>query len=117
MLYFAKVEADETVSEVIVVAETDCSGLQFPDSEPIGQAFLSSLGKTGEWVQTSPTTEFRKYAASVGSRYLRDRDVFTLPQPYPSWVLDADGEWIAPIARPSSDGFWEWNETLQEWQR
>lgn len=117
MLYFAKVEPDSTVSEVIIVAETDCSGMGFPDSEPIGRAFLSSLGKTGEWVQTSPTGQFRKYGASVGCQYIASADVFTQPKPYSSWVLDSNYEWQAPVSKPDADGFWYWDEATQQWVR
>jgi hypothetical protein len=117
MYYFAKVESDNKVSEVIVVSESDCGGLQFPESETVGQDFLASLGKFGAWVQSSPNGEFRKYFASVGGEYVLSADVFTQPQPYPSWTLDSDYEWQAPIPKPDADGFWYWNETAQEWQR
>ena len=46
MAHFAKVE-NGVVREVIVVSNTDA-----PD-EATGQAFIASLGLTGEWVQTS----------------------------------------------------------------
>jgi hypothetical protein len=43
MAHFAKVEND-IVTEVLVVANSDCGGGEFPASEPVGQAFLASLG-------------------------------------------------------------------------
>jgi hypothetical protein len=52
MAHFAKIEND-TVTQVIVVSNDDCGGGDFPESEPIGQAFIASLGLTGEWLQTS----------------------------------------------------------------
>lgn len=117
MFYFAKVESDQTISEVIVVAESDCGNLQFPESELFGQSFLASLGKGGVWLQSSLTCEFRKHFASIGGKYIPSVDVFTQPKPYPSWVLDSDYEWQAPTPKPDADGFWFWNEIAQEWQR
>jgi hypothetical protein len=46
MAHFAKVE-NGVVQQVIVVANDDAP------TEAAGQAFLESLGLTGEWVQTS----------------------------------------------------------------
>ena len=46
MAHFAKVEND-LVQQVIVVSNDDAP------TEASGQAFLKSLGLTGEWVQTS----------------------------------------------------------------
>lgn len=62
MAHFAKVE-NNIVQQVIVVSNDDCGGGEFPESEPIGQAFIASLGLTGQWLQTSYRANFRgKYA-------------------------------------------------------
>ena len=117
MFYFAKVESDQTISEVVVVAENDCGSLQFPESESFGQSFLASLGMVGVWLQSSLTGEFRKHPASIGGQYIASADIFTQPQPYQSWTLNADHEWQAPTPKPDADGCWFWDETAQEWQR
>ena len=52
MAHFAKIE-DNVVRNVIVVDNKDCGDLEFPESEPIGQAFISQIGLTGTWKQTS----------------------------------------------------------------
>ena len=65
MAHFAKIEND-TVTQVIVVSNNDCGGGDFPESEPIGQAFLASLGLTGEWLQCSYHNNFRGRWASAG---------------------------------------------------
>ena len=117
MYYFAKVESDQIVSEVIVVAESDCGNSQFPESETVGQSFLASLGKSGFWLQSSPSGKFRKYPASIGGQYIASVDMFTQPQPYPSWTLNSEHEWQAPTAKPDEDGIWVWNETSLKWER
>jgi len=65
MAHFAKVE-NGLVREVIVVSNEDCGGGDFPASEPIGQAFIASLGLVGEWKQTSYSASFRSRYAGIG---------------------------------------------------
>lgn len=60
MAHFAKIE-NGIVTNVIVVANDDCGGGDFPGSEPIGQAHIAALALNdsrleGEWVQTSYNT-------------------------------------------------------------
>jgi hypothetical protein len=49
--------------EVIVVSNDDCDNLDFPQSEPVGQAFIASLGIVGTWLQTSYSGSFRNLYA------------------------------------------------------
>ena len=65
MAHFAKIEND-IVQQVIVVSNDDCGGGEFPESEPIGQAFIASLGLAGEWLQCSYHNNFRGCWASAG---------------------------------------------------
>ena len=78
MAHFAKIE-NGIVTSVLVVANSDCGGGEFPDSEPVGQEFLASLGLTGEWKQTSYNSNFRDRYASIGYTYDADADVFVEP--------------------------------------
>ena len=64
MAHFAKIE-NNTVIEVIVVSNEDCGGGDYPESEPIGQAFIASLGLTGLWLQTSYSGSFRNCYAGI----------------------------------------------------
>jgi hypothetical protein len=57
MAHFAKIE-DGFVTEVIVVENELCGGGSFPESEQIGQAYIASLGISGEWKQTSYNTSY-----------------------------------------------------------
>jgi hypothetical protein len=65
MAHFAKIE-NNIVSDVIVVSNDDCNNLPFPESEPVGQAFIASLGITGTWLQTSYNGNFRGTYAGAG---------------------------------------------------
>jgi hypothetical protein len=65
MAHFAQI-ANNEVTEVIVVANADCDNLPFPESEPIGQEFIASLGINGTWLQTSYNGNFRGCYAGPG---------------------------------------------------
>lgn len=45
--------------------------------------------------------------------------VFISRKPYPSWVLNADNVWKAPVAQPEFDPenpvFYTWDETTTSW--
>lgn len=78
MAHFAKVE-NGIVQTVIVVSNEDCGGGEFPDSEPIGQAFIASIGLTGTWLQTSYHEIFRSKYAGIGDMYVAESDEFVSP--------------------------------------
>jgi hypothetical protein len=79
MAHFAKIE-NGVVKQIIVVSNDNCGGGEFPESEPIGQAFIASLGLDGLWLQTSYNSNFRaNYAANC--TYDADLDEFvSLPK-------------------------------------
>ena len=78
MAHFARIN-DNIVQEVIVIANDDCGGGDFPASEAAGQAFIASLGLTGEWKQTSYNGNFRAKYAGIGDRYDAELDEFVSP--------------------------------------
>ena len=78
MAHFAKVE-NGIVTDVIVVANSDCGNYEFPASEPVGQAFLASLGLEGDWKQTSYNSNFRGVYASAGWTWDPVADEFVAP--------------------------------------
>ena len=81
MAHFARID-DGIVREVIVINNDDCGGGDFPESEPIGQAFIASIGLTGEWRQTSYNGNLRGTYAGQGFTYDSDLDEF-VPPPMP----------------------------------
>lgn len=86
MAHFAKV-SEGIVQEVIVIANSDCGDLSFPDSEPVGQAYIASLGLTGEWLQTSYSGSFRNIYAGPGVLFnaaLGEYGEFVAPPPIES---------------------------------
>ena len=68
MAHFARIDSG-IVRDVIVIDNDDCGGGEFPESEPIGQAFIASIGLEGEWRQTSYNSNFRGIYAGIGYTY------------------------------------------------
>lgn len=64
--------------------------------------------------RTSYNGNIRKNFASKGYFYDSENDVFIAPQPFPSWTLDENFIWQAPIPMPTT-GRWSWNEQLLNW--
>ena len=85
MANFAEV-INGQVQRVIVIANSDCNDLPFPESEPVGQAFIASLGITGDWLQTSYNNNFRGTFAGID--YFFDSS------------LGEYGEFVAPVVDP-----------------
>lgn len=116
MAHFALLDENNVVQQVIVVDNNNCGGGDFPESEPIGQQFVASLGIDLKCVQTSYNANFRKKYAGIGYIYNKEYDAFIIPQPYQSWTLDENADWKPPIPMPETGGPWEWNEELGNWE-
>jgi len=78
MAHFAQVQ-DGIVRNVIVINNSDCGGGDYPDSEPIGQAFIAAIGIEGDWLQTSYNGNFRGQYAGQGMTYDPTLDEFVSP--------------------------------------
>jgi hypothetical protein len=78
MAHFAQVDSN-VVREVIVIDDSDCGGGNFPESEPMGQAFIAGIGLAGEWRQTSYNGNFRETYAGIGYTFDAELDVFVAP--------------------------------------
>ena len=84
MAHFAQVNVDNVVQQVIVIANSDCGGGDYPGSEPIGQAFIAGphpdgLALGGSWLQTSRSSSFRGTYAGEGFLYDPVLDIFVAP--------------------------------------
>jgi hypothetical protein len=68
----------------------------------------------GLWVETFIDNPNKTYAG-FGYTYDAETNDFISPRPYPSWVLDANYDWQAPIAYPADGKDYSWDETNQTW--
>jgi hypothetical protein len=117
MAYFAELDTNNKVIQVIAVNNDVILDENNFEQESIGIEFCKSLyGQDTNWIQTSYNKNIRREYASIGMFYDPTGDQFIHPQPYPSWVLGADGEWQAPIPMPVEEGkVFVWNEETLSW--
>ncbi len=121
MAHFAKLDDNNVVTEVHVVANRDTSDANGVEKEYIGQAFLEKLFG-GTWKQTSYNGNIRKNYAGIGYTYREDIDAFVPPQPFASWTLNNDtAQWEAPTPMPADAGtgeppkMYSWDEDTTSW--
>lgn len=67
-------------------------------------------------VRTSYNNKIRKQYAGIGFMYDEKNDVFIAPKPFPSWILNNNFDWVAPIDAPNDDQFYEWDESKLNWK-
>ena len=79
MGHFARIDADNIVREVIVVANAAMDDKPFPASEPLGQAMLAESGFVGNFLQCSYNSSFRGCYPGSGYSYDPTLDVFVPP--------------------------------------
>ena len=114
MAHFARIDDNNVVQQVIVVANKDTADANGVEKEHIGAAFCESL-LGGTWKQTSYNGNFRKHYAGIGYKYDADLDAFVPPKPFPSWTLDANCNWQAPVPMPSDGEMYSWDEAAGNW--
>ena len=115
MAHFTQLDANNVVTQVIVVANSDTADANSVEKEYIGAAFCEKLFG-GTWKQTSYNGSIRKNYAGVGYSYDSERDAFIPPKPYNSWVLNEDTcLWEAPVAYPTDGERYSWDEATTAW--
>jgi hypothetical protein len=117
MAHFARINENNIVDEIIVINNEDCQNLDFPESESVGQEFITSIGLSGNWKQTSYNANFRKKYSGIGDTFDETRNAFITPKPFTSWILNEDTcIWESPIERPTDGNLYRWNEDEQSWE-
>jgi len=115
MAHFAQLNAENLVTQVIVVANQDTADQDGVENEAIGIEFCTNL-LGGKWVQTSYNGNIRKNYAGVGYKYDATLDAFVPPQPFASWTLNNEtAQWEAPTPYPQDDKRYTWNEATTSW--
>jgi hypothetical protein len=125
MAHFCRLDENNIVTQVIVVANEDTSDSNGVEVEEIGVAFCKKLlGADTRWVQTSYNNNFRVRYAGIGYSFSEELDAFIPPKPFESWVLNEEtADWESPIG-PAPElteeeietfSFYRWDEENQEW--
>jgi hypothetical protein len=104
MAHYAFIDENNIVVEVITGRD---------ETEGDWETYYGNL-RNLECLRTSYNNNIRGRFASIGMIYDRTFDIFHDPQPFPSWTMLDNGQWIAPIPYPQ-EGKWEWDENNQTW--
>lgn len=121
MAYFAELDFDNIVKQVVVINDEVIGDLVFPESEPVGIDFLKSLyGQHTVWKQTCPEGNFRKIYAPISGIYNHSIDAFVERKPYNSWVFNpVNFKWEPPKPIPDDEGVnnktYRWDEPTLSW--
>jgi len=120
LAHFCRLDENNVVTQVIVVANEDTTDTNGVEVEEIGVAFCKKLlGAETNWKQTSYNNNFRVRYAGIGYSYNAELNAFIPPSPFPSWVLvEETADWVSPLgAAPTlteeqitSRSFYRWNE-------
>jgi hypothetical protein len=119
MAHFAQIDENNIVIQVIVINNQVLLESDNTESEIKGIDFCESLYGHRNWVQTSYNQNMRYNYAGIGYTWDPDNNAFYAPQPYPSWSLNQDYIWEAPIPYPedgSPEKIYAWDEENQEWK-
>lgn len=105
MAYFAQIDQANYVTQVLALDDSSTDNLPFPESQPIGQAYLQNIWPDTVWVQTSSDASFRYNYASPGFTFdaaAQPDGAFIAPYPGEGWVLDTKTYKWVPVATPSN---------------
>jgi len=115
MAYFAELDENNIVINLIAVHNNELL-LDGVENEQKGIDFCNTI-KQGRWVQCSFNNRIRKEYPSIGFSYDEIRDEFVRFQPYPSWTLNENNDWVPPKANenPIEGVIYNWDESKLEW--
>jgi len=101
MAYFARLDNDKIVLEVLSVSQSDVDA-NGGDLSAQAEQWVSDNIKLGTYKQTFKDASHRGKYAGLTNVYKADIDKFITAKPYSDWVLDSNGLWQPPIALPNS---------------
>lgn len=117
MKYFAKLDSSNKVIDTFVVDDSDVNNYGGDQSQEAVNHIKSFLKIKNNIVQYSIDGSFRQRTASIDGSYDSNKNVFINEKPYPSWTLDSNNEWQAPVAYPTitTNMGILWDEVNQRW--
>ena len=118
MAHYAFLDSNNVVTEVIVGKNEGEDGIDWEQwygdfrNQVCKRTSYNTIGN----VHNNGGIPFRGNYAGIGYTYRADIDAFVPLQPYPSWTLDANVQWQAPVAMPTDGRIYKWNEANQAWE-
>jgi hypothetical protein len=124
MAHFAELNSSNEVLQVVVISNEDVDA-NGGDESTQAETFVATIVPYGTggvaWKQTSYNNNFRKQYAGINYTYDSSKDMFISIKPYPSWSLDSNDDWKAPVTYPtvteinSVGVVISWDEDNQKW--
>tara|TARA_B100000282_G_C31626765_1_gene441960 strand:- start:124 stop:513 length:390 start_codon:yes stop_codon:yes gene_type:complete len=125
MGHWARIDDNNIVQEVIVIKEAELdTGAWGDKSKWIKTSYNTFEGKHyvpkehQDWSEESSdqSKALRFRYAGINNIYDVENDVFYEQQPFESWTLNkTTWLWEAPVAYPTDDKRYVWNEDKKEW--
>tara|TARA_R100000655_G_scaffold49761_5_gene87334 strand:- start:2270 stop:2731 length:462 start_codon:yes stop_codon:yes gene_type:complete len=124
MAHFAELNSNNEVIRVVVISNEDVEA-NGGDLSTEAETFVASIVPHSEngvaWKQTSYNHNFRKQYCGTNHYYDSSKDKFIHHQPFPSWSLDSNDDWKAPVTFPNTVDIGglranaTWDEPNQRW--
>ena len=124
MAHFAELNNSNEVLRVVVISndDVDANGGDYStEAETFVASIVPHSSGGNQWKQTSYNGNSRKQYAGIGFTYDASKNKFIVPQPFPSWSLDSNDDWQAPVTYPSVTEIdskfvlVSWDEANQKW--
>lgn len=116
MAHFARLE-NNIVVDVHVVDNHNLHDENGIEQEQIGINYLKSLWGDHRFVQCSYNGTIRKQYPGIGYSYDEANDIFVAPQPFSSWTLNENFDWVSPVVEPVVEFpmVAHWSEEKLDW--
>ena len=119
MAHFVQLDENNIVLNTIVVSNDKLLDENGVEQEQLGINFCKSCyGQSTIWKQTSYNGTTRYNYGQKGFRYDESADAFIGPQPFNSWTLDTNYNWVSPLTKPDVPegkvGYYAWDEELYQ---
>ena len=124
MAHFAELNSTNEVLRIVVISNDDVEangGELSTEAETFVASIVPHSTGGNAWKQTSYNNNFRKQYAGIGYTYDAGKNKFIALQPFPSWSLDSNDDWQAPVTYPtiteidSTPVEINWDEDNQKW--
>jgi len=119
MAYFAELDSDNNILNVLIVSDEDVIANGGHQSEQASTWVKNTFGKTNpsnNWIEGSNDSSFRGHMPSVGGSYLASENVIRLPKYFPSWVWNtAAVDWQSPLGAKPAENIWPTDTAYVFW--
>jgi hypothetical protein len=115
MAHYAFIDPETFLVTEVIVGVDEWVNVNGISSSQAWEQFYATKRPGRICKRTSYNSNIRAHYAGIGYTWDAENDVFYAPQPYPSWTLDAEWNWQAPVPYPDDGGLYTWDEATLSW--